>query len=111
MKAIVKKQSVVERPSWKALESHYQEVSKLHLRNLFAEDSKRGERMTAEAVGLYLDYSKNRITDKTLELLFRLAEESGLQSRIDASIRDCSPDSSASRKRSSKVLSVMRFLE
>src|SRR5262245_37057972 len=84
MKAIVKKQSVVERPSWKALESHYQEVSKLHLRNLFAEDSKRGERMTVEAVGLYLDYSKNRITDKTLELLFRLAEESGLQSRIDA---------------------------
>src|SRR5262249_3102823 len=87
MKAIVKKQSVVERPSWKALESHYQEVSKLHLRNLFAEDSKRGERMTVEAVGLYLDYSKNRITDKTLELLFRLAEESGLQSRIDAMFR------------------------
>ena len=87
MKAIIKKQSVVERPSWKALEAHYQEVSKLHLRDLFAEDSKRGERMTAEAVGLYLDYSKNRITDKTLELLLRLAEESGLQSRIEAMFR------------------------
>src|SRR5215831_364370 len=87
MKPIIKKQSVVERPSWTALESHYQELSKLHLRDLFSEDSKRGERMTAEAVGLYLDYSKNRITDKTLELLFRLAEESGLQSRIDAMFR------------------------
>src|SRR5215831_4524273 len=87
MKPIIKKQSVVERPSWTALESHYQELSKLHLRDLFSEDSKRGERMTAEAVGLYLDYSKNRITDKTLELLFRLAEESGLQSRIEAMFR------------------------
>ena len=70
--------------SWKALESHYKEVSKVHLRDLFKEDPKRGERMTVEAVGLYLDYSKNRITDETLELLVRLAAEAGLQSRIDA---------------------------
>ena len=79
--------ATVERQSWKALESHYKEVSKLHLRELFAEDPERGERMAVDAVGLYLDYSKNRITDETLELLFRLAEESGLQSRIDAMFR------------------------
>jgi glucose-6-phosphate isomerase len=87
MTAIIKKQSVVERPSWRALESHYKKVSKLHLRDLFAKDPERGERMAVDAVGLYLDYSKNRITDETLELLFRLAEESGLQSRIDAMFR------------------------
>src|SRR5262245_8695912 len=74
----------VERQSWRALGSHYTKVSKLHLRELFEEDPERGERMTAEAVGLFLDYSKNRITDETLELLFRVAEEAGLQSRIDA---------------------------
>ena len=62
-------------------------MSKLHLRELFAEDPERGERMTVEAVGLYLDYSKNRITDETLELLLRLAEEAGLQARIDAMFR------------------------
>ena len=73
-----------KRQSWKALESHYKEISKVHLRDLFKEDPKRGERMTVEAVGLYLDYSKNRITDETLELLVRLAAEAGLQSRIDA---------------------------
>ena len=56
----------------------------LHLRSLFADDPARGERMTAEAVGLYLDYSKNRVTDETLKLLFRLAEESGLEARIEA---------------------------
>jgi glucose-6-phosphate isomerase len=87
MTAIIKKKSVVERPSWRALESHFKEVSRRHLRALFAEDSERGERMTAEAVGLYLDYSKNRITDETLKLLLRLAEEAGLQSRIDAMFR------------------------
>jgi glucose-6-phosphate isomerase len=87
MTAIIKKQSAVERPSWRALESHYKKVSKLHLRDLFAKDPERGERMAVDAVGLYLDYSKNRITDETLELLFRLAEESGLQSRIDAMFR------------------------
>src|SRR5260370_19943212 len=80
-------QSAVKRQSWKALESHYQNVSKLHLRELFDEDPDRGERMSAEAVGLYLDYSKNRITDETLKLLFRVAEEAGLRSRIDAMFR------------------------
>jgi glucose-6-phosphate isomerase len=74
----------VEHPSWRALESHYTKVSKLHLRELFEEDPERGERMTAEAVGLFLDYSKNRITDETLKLLFQVAQEAGLQSRIDA---------------------------
>jgi glucose-6-phosphate isomerase len=76
--------AIVKRQSWKALESHHQEVSKQHLRDLFAEDPQRGERMALEAVGLYFDYSKNRITDETLKLLFRLAEESGLPSRIEA---------------------------
>ena len=73
--------------SWQALDSHYKEVSKLHLRELFKEDPERGERMAVEAVGLYFDYSKNRITDETLQLLFRLAEETGLRSRIDAMFR------------------------
>src|SRR5438445_2388929 len=76
-----------KRQSWNALESHCQRVSKIHLRDLFKEDPKRGERMTVEAVGLYLDYSKNRITDETLELLLRLAQEAGLQSRIDSMFR------------------------
>ena len=71
-------------PSWKALEAHYKEVRTLHMRELFSNDSTRGERMTAEAVGLYLDYSKNRITDETLKLLLLLAEECGLRERIDA---------------------------
>ncbi len=62
-------------------------VRELHLRKLFADDPKRGERMTAEAVGLYLDYSKNRITDETLKLLLQLADESGLRERIDAMFR------------------------
>ena len=76
-----------ERPAWKALEAHYQQVRELHLRKLFGDDPGRGERMTAEAVGLYLDYSKNRITDETLKLLLQLAEESGLRARIDAMFR------------------------
>jgi glucose-6-phosphate isomerase len=76
--------ATVKRQSWKALESHHQEISKRHLRELFAADPQRGERMALEAVGLYFDYSKNRITDETLKLLFRLAEESGLPSRIEA---------------------------
>jgi glucose-6-phosphate isomerase len=76
--------ATVKRQSWKALESHHQEVAKRHLRELFAEDPQRGERMALEAAGLYFDYSKNRITDETLKLLFRLAEESGLPSRIEA---------------------------
>jgi glucose-6-phosphate isomerase len=73
-----------KRQAWKALESHYKKVSALHLRQLFAEDPNRGERMALEAVGIYLDYSKNRVTDETLKLLLQLAEESGLQARIDA---------------------------
>ena len=86
MTAIIE-QSEVRRQSWTALEAHYKDVSKLHLRELFGSDPKRGERMTAEAVGLYLDYSKNRITGDTLKLLLRVAESAGLQSRIDAMFR------------------------
>src|ERR1700686_1296679 len=70
--------------AWSALASHYKTVSKLHLQQLFADDPRRGERLALEAVGLYLDYSKNRVTDETMGLLFRLAEESGLRARIDA---------------------------
>jgi len=79
--------SLTERRAWKALEAHYQQVQHLHLRKLFADDSDRGERMTAEAAGLYLDYSKNRITNETLKLLLQLAEESGLRARIDSMFR------------------------
>src|SRR5271156_6528429 len=71
-------------PAWKALEAHHQKVRELQLRKLFAEDPTRGERLTAEAVGLYLDYSKNRITDETLGLLFELAQQSGLERHRDA---------------------------
>jgi glucose-6-phosphate isomerase len=80
-------QSVTARAAWKALEAHHQKVHDAHLRKLFADDPQRGERMTAEAVGIYLDYSKNRITDETLKLLLQLAEESGLRARIDAMFR------------------------
>ena len=73
-----------EQLAWKALEAHYKKVRRMHLRKLFADDPNRGERLAAQAVGLYLDYSKNRITDETLRLLFELAEESGLRARIDA---------------------------
>ena len=76
-----------KRPAWKALKAHYQEVRGMHLRKLFADDPKRGEVMCAEATGLYLDYSKNRITGETLSLLVQLARESGLQERIDAMFR------------------------
>jgi glucose-6-phosphate isomerase len=79
--------SAVKRPAWKALEDHYKSIQKTHLRNLFADDPKRGERLTVEALGIYLDYSKNRVTDETLKLLLQLAEESGLQARIDAMFR------------------------
>ena len=78
---------LTDRPAWKALAAHYQHVSHRHLRQLFADDPKRGERMTAEAVGLYLDYSKNRVTDETLKLLLQLADESGLRAHIDAMFR------------------------
>ena len=75
---------LTDRASWKALQAHYEEIRGLHLRNLFAGDPGRGERLTAEAAGLFLDYSKNRITDETVKLLVGLAEESGLRQRIDA---------------------------
>ena len=75
------------RPAWKALETHSAKVRTLHLRNLFADDPRRGERLTCEASGLYLDYSKNRITDETLKLLLQLADESALRARIDAMFR------------------------
>ncbi|HZW80169.1 MAG TPA: glucose-6-phosphate isomerase [Candidatus Deferrimicrobiaceae bacterium] len=77
----------IRRTAWSALASHYKTASKLHLRQLFSDDPKRGERMALEAVGLYLDYSKNRITDETLQLLLQLAEESGLKARIEAMFR------------------------
>jgi glucose-6-phosphate isomerase len=78
------KKRSAKRAAWKALESHYKTVSDLHLRQLFADDPDRGQRMAVEAVGLYLDYSKNRVTDETLKLLFQLAEESGLRARMEA---------------------------
>jgi glucose-6-phosphate isomerase len=78
---------LTNRRAWKALQTHYEKVRESHLRELFANDSKRGERMTTEAVGIFLDYSKNRITDETLRLLVQLAEESGLRSQIDAMFR------------------------
>src|SRR2546427_234774 len=80
-------QSLTTRPAWKALEAHHRQLQTLHLRKLFSDDPKRGERMTAEAAGIYLDYSKNRITDETLKLLLQLADESGLRQRIDAMFR------------------------
>ena len=76
-----------ERPAWKALEAHYQQIQGMHLKRLFADDPSRGERLTVETGGIFLDYSKNRITDETLKLLIQLAEESGLRSRIDAMFR------------------------
>jgi glucose-6-phosphate isomerase len=75
------------RAAWKALEAHYTKVRELHLRKLFADDLARGERMALEAVGIYFDYSKHRITDETLALLLQLAQECGLRSRIDAMFR------------------------
>ena len=82
----VKKQAT-KQSAWKALTAHYKKVSKVHLRQLFADDPKRGQRLAVEAVGLYLDYSKNRVTDETLKLLVQLAAESGLRARIDAMFR------------------------
>jgi glucose-6-phosphate isomerase len=74
-------------PSWKALETHFESIGKQHLRDLFAIDPARGTRLTVEAEGIYLDYSKHRITDETMSLLLKLAEESGLRGRIDAMFR------------------------
>jgi glucose-6-phosphate isomerase len=78
---------IADRPAWKALEAHYRKIRRLHLRKLFAQDAARGRRLTLEAEGIYLDYSKNRITDETVQLLLQLAEESALRARIDAMFR------------------------
>jgi glucose-6-phosphate isomerase len=75
------------RPEWQALEQHYAELEPQHLRDLFAADDQRGERLTAEAEGIYLDYSKHRVTDETISLLIKLAEACGLRDRIDAMFR------------------------
>jgi glucose-6-phosphate isomerase len=75
------------RPAWASLEKHYQKLKGVHLRQLFADDHGRGERLAVEAAGVYLDYSKNRITDETLRLLLQLAQESGLRDHIDAMFR------------------------
>ena len=79
--------SFTRRDAYKALQAHYKQIRTRHLRELFAEDPGRGERMTAEALGLFFDYSKNRVTGETLQLLLKLAEESGLRQRIDAMFR------------------------
>src|SRR5215472_16801656 len=81
------KRPASKRLAWSALASHYKSASELHLRQLFADDPKRGQHMAIEAVGLYLDYSKNCVTDETLKLLLQLADESGLRQRIDAMFR------------------------
>src|SRR5437763_8123566 len=78
---------LTERRAWHALAAHHHNVRELHLRQLFADDPTRGERLTAEAVGFYLDYSKNRLTDETLTLLLHPAEESGLPGPIEARSR------------------------
>ena len=79
--------TLTETPAWRALEAHFEQIKDVHLRRLFADDPARGERLTAEGAGLYLDYSKNRITDETLRLLVRLARERGLTERRDAMFR------------------------
>jgi glucose-6-phosphate isomerase len=78
---------LTKQKAWKALQAHYKTVRGIHLRTLFADDPARGERLTIEAVGIFLDYSKNRVTDETIKHLLQLAEESGLRSRIDAMFR------------------------
>jgi len=78
---------LTQRKAWEALRTHYEDVRGRHLRTLFADDPGRGERLTAEAAGVFLDYSKNRVTDETIKLLVQLAEESGLRWRIDAMFR------------------------
>jgi glucose-6-phosphate isomerase len=79
--------ALTDRPAWNALQAHHRSIAGVGLRGLFAEDPKRGERLALEAAGIYLDYSKNRLTEETLGLLVRLAEESGLRERIDAMFR------------------------
>src|SRR5499433_1862419 len=78
---------LTSRQSWKALQAHRNDIGERHLRALFAADATRGERLTAEGAGIYLDYSKNRVTAETITLLCRLAQECGLGERIDAMFR------------------------
>jgi len=80
-------ESVFGQPAWSALWAHHESLRGVHLRQLFADDPRRGERMAADEVGIYLDYSKNRVTDETLKLLLQLAEEAGLRERIEAMFR------------------------
>jgi glucose-6-phosphate isomerase len=91
MRTMARSQAIVsrlrERPAWKALQQHHAKIQNLHLRQLFAEDPQRGEHFALEAVGLYFDYSKNRVTDETIRLLLDLAAQSGLRERIDAMFR------------------------
>ena len=86
MQTATKLAPLVERVAWKGLQTHSQEIREKHLRDLFAADPARGERFTAEAAGIFLDFSKNRITDETLKLLIGLAEESGLREKIEATL-------------------------
>jgi glucose-6-phosphate isomerase len=79
--------SLTQRPAWRTLGEHYQKIKDVHLRQLFADDPKRGERLVVEDVGLYFDYSKNRINEETIQLLVALAEECGLRARIEAMFR------------------------
>ena len=79
--------SLTQRPTWQALQTHHDEIKDRHLRELFAEDPERGERFAVEDVGIYLDYSKNRITAETVHLLIELAADCGLQERIEAMFR------------------------
>ena len=87
MKMATNIRRLTERAGWQALETHYSRIREVHLRKLFEDDPERGERLTVEAAGIYFDYSKHRIDDETLDLLLRLAEESGLRARIDAMFR------------------------
>src|SRR5277367_3597923 len=84
MQMTTKSTSLSERPAWKALGTHHQKIQGMQLKQLFAGDPGRGDRFTIEAAGIFLDYSKNRMTDETVRLLIQLAEESGLRARIDA---------------------------
>src|SRR5262245_3502650 len=83
----MKDASLTACPAWKALEAHKEQLAKIDLRTLFANDPTRGKRLTVEGAGVFLDYSKNRITDDTLRLLRQLASERGLRERIDAMFR------------------------
>src|SRR3984885_14558087 len=84
MATAVKVQPLTQRAAWKTLESHYEKLRNVRLRSLFADDPQRASRFTIEAAGLFLDYSKNRITEETRQLLLQLAQESGLRERLDA---------------------------